>query len=106
MQVYQWIEAQQVVISAALVYHRHANASEILCMTNLGRYGGRIDLEIKLRAFRIPIQRVGNGRVLHIPVHLTGRRSSRRSFLCHWPYHTYLRATKKTLMESISAFCS
>jgi hypothetical protein len=66
MQVYQWIEAQQVVISAALVYHRHANASEILCMTNLGRYGGRIDLEIKLRAFRIPIQRVGNARVLHI----------------------------------------
>ena len=29
-----------VVVSAALVYHEYASASEIVCLTNLGIYGG------------------------------------------------------------------
>jgi hypothetical protein len=29
-----------VVVSAALVYHEYASASEIVCLTNLGIHGG------------------------------------------------------------------
>lgn len=39
-----WIKPQQAVVSAALVYHKHVSAGEIVCSTNLAMYRGRNDV--------------------------------------------------------------
>ena len=44
-----WIKPQQAVVSAALVYHKHVGAGEIVCSTNLGIHGG-FDSQLVLRS--------------------------------------------------------
>lgn len=40
---FHWIKLQQVVVSAALAWHKHANAGEIVCSAHLGTHGSYLN---------------------------------------------------------------
>ena len=59
-----WIESAYVVVSATLVFHRHADASEMVCSTSFGIYGGReyiVELIMGSRAGAVVMMLVANG---------------------------------------------